>query len=312
MPDRNPARRRHPLLLAAAALAVLTLLGACGSGAETADGGGAEPASVPTAGDQDRQDRGTSRDEQEKRATTGSTGTATQGTKSGGTSDRQLLTYTATLRVRVGDPAARSGKADDIVERAGGYVQKQEQSGENASAPYARTTYRVPSAKYETVLDQLGKLGERTSLTQETDNVTQEVADVDARIDSANASLTRLRALLKEASDVEDLITIESEINRREADLESLQARQRALDKQVEYATITLNLSSTPEATTDEDETGFLAGLRAGWHGFVAFLTGVATVVGALLPFMIVLAPLTVAGYLVWRRLRRRPATPTT
>lgn len=283
-----------------AVLAALALLAGCSGGGSAARDSAVEPAAPQ--GEEGRAGAG------QQKGTTGGTGKA--GATTNPTSDEQLLTYTATLRVRVDDPAAKATAAEKVVTKAGGYVERQNQTGEGSSSAYATTTFRVPSAKYRDVLDRLGKLGERTSLTQQTDNVTQRVADVDARIKSAKASLERLRTLLGKATDVDDLVTIEAEISRREADLESLQATQRTLAEQVEYATITLKLSTRPD-TEDEEQAGFLTGLRAGWHAFVAFLTGVATVAGTLLPFLILVAPAAAVGYLVWRRRRRRPAAET-
>lgn len=214
----------------------------------------------------------------------------------------QLLTYTATLRLRVDDTDKESVAAERLVTKAGGYVQSQQQLGESNGAT-ATTTFQVPSAEYRTVLKQLGKLGTRLSLTQNTDNVTEAVADVDQRVKSAEASLKRLRTLLKTASDIDDVLAIEEKIGSTQAELESLQARQRALAKQVDYATITVTLTG-PRDEQDEQATGFLAGLRAGWHGLLAFLTGVATVFGAVLPFLLIAGPLGLAGWLFWRRHR--------
>ena len=64
------------------------------------------------------------------------------------------------------------------------------------------------------------------------------------------------------------------------------------------------------DATTPKPPvTGFVGGLQHGWHAFLAAVDGLLTVLGALLPFLVVLGiPL-----LVWLRLRRRrraAATP--
>jgi hypothetical protein len=60
--------------------------------------------------------------------------------------------------------------------------------------------------------------------------------------------------------------------------------------------------------------TGFLAGLKAGWHAFLVFGAGLLTVLGAVLPF---LALFVLIGLpLVWLVRRRiaaqaRPAAPS-
>jgi len=60
-----------------------------------------------------------------------------------------------------------------------------------------------------------------------------------------------------------------------------------------------------PEAKVTETkaETGFVAGLKHGWHVFVSSVNVVLTLIGALLPFVIVIG---VPLYLVLRITRRR------
>ncbi|HET7823328.1 MAG TPA: hypothetical protein VFL10_17535, partial [Ornithinibacter sp.] len=55
---------------------------------------------------------------------------------------------------------------------------------------------------------------------------------------------------------------------------------------------------------------GFLAGLKAGWTAFTGSVTVLLTVVGALLPFAVVLA-LVLVPLVLWLR-RRTPRTPVT
>lgn len=224
-------------------------------------------------------------------------------------SDTQLIAYTANLHLRVPDARTGSSRADAIVTAAGGYVERQWAQSDRSSSAYATTTYRVPAPKYRAVLAKLGRLGTRLSLSQQADDVTEDVADVGARVKSAQASLGRLRTLMRDATDVQDVLSIETQISQRESELEALQARQRALDAQTRYATITLALSG-PQAAPPKHDTGLLAGLRAGWHGLLVFLTGLLTVVGAVLPFLLVAGPLGALGYVVVRRRRRRRTAP--
>jgi hypothetical protein len=53
-----------------------------------------------------------------------------------------------------------------------------------------------------------------------------------------------------------------------------------------------------------------MAGLTGGWDALRTFLVGLSTVAGALLPWLILLAVLAIPGWPVFRRLRRRQATP--
>jgi hypothetical protein len=121
-----------------------------------------------------------------------------------------------------------------------------------------------------------------------------------------------MRALLAKATTIAEIVSVESELTRREADLEALLAKQKALAGQTELATLTLVIAEPGEApVTQQDERGFLAGLKGGWNAFTTTFFALTTVLGALLPF---LAALALIGIPLWRfrhRIRRTPiATP--
>jgi hypothetical protein len=105
-----------------------------------------------------------------------------------------------------------------------------------------------------------------------------------------------------------DVVTLEAELGKRQADLEALQAQQRALADQTALATVTVTLTSSQAPVAAEESTGFLAGLKAGWSAFTAALVTGLTVIGAVLPFLVVLVPLALLVRWWVRRGSRRTA----
>ena len=172
------------------------------------------------------------------------------------------------------------------------------------------TTLRVDNAGVEGLLRDLRGLGTVQASSRTADDVTAQVADVGARVTTARASLDRIRVLMSKATTIGQVVQIESELSSRQADLESLEAQQRALADQTAQATVTVTLVSAaaPGASTDEG-TGFVAGLRKGWTAFTAALVGALTVLGAVLPFLLVLVPLgLLVAWFVRRSRRTAPA----
>jgi hypothetical protein len=171
---------------------------------------------------------------------------------------------------------------------------------------------RVPADQYDAVVDKIAALGQLTTRTESSQDVTAELVDVASRIDSMTASVARVRALLGQATNIADVISIESELATREADLESLQQQQASLTGRVAMSTVSLTLTAITDqpATTQPatDDSGFIAGLRGGWTALVAFFGWVGGALGAVLPFLPVLAVLGLAGWWIARRLRRRSA----
>ncbi|HET7901188.1 MAG TPA: DUF4349 domain-containing protein [Candidatus Nanopelagicales bacterium] len=172
------------------------------------------------------------------------------------------------------------------------------------------TTLRVANSEVDALLRDLRALGTVTSSSRTSDDVTAQVADVTSRVESARASLARVRLLMDRASTLGEVVTLEAELGKRQADLESLEAQQRALADQTALATVTVTLTSEAAPVAAEADTGFLAGLKAGWSAFTTALVAGLTVVGAVLPFLIVLVPLGLLAWWLVRRSGRRTPPP--
>ncbi|TQS25169.1 DUF4349 domain-containing protein [Microbispora sp. KK1-11] len=296
---------------AAALAAVAFLLTGCGgSGTSSSDAAGSVAGTVAPAG---------------AAATAGVTdqsaerAPATAGASGGQEKTRldpadRAIVYQAELTVEAKDVTAAADRAKAIVTGAGGYV-AEERSESVSRGVQSMIAFKVPPARYADVLAQLGRdLGKRTSVRQNAQDVTEEVADVASRVKSAEAALGQFRTLLSKANKIGEILEIEREISSREADLESLQARQKALEAQTGMATVTLTLVPPPEPSArpekKEDATGFLAGLRAGWDTLTSSTVMALTVLGALLPWIVVAAVVWLAVRVVMRRMRRRTAPP--
>ena len=134
--------------------------------------------------------------------------------------------------------------------------------------------------------------------------------DTDVRVGVQRASIERVRALLAQAEDLQQVVALESQLASREADLGSLQQTQAYLRDQTSRSTITVSLERTHrERPAERTESGFLAGLHAGWSALGGAGAVVATLAGVLLPWAVLLAVLAPAWPRpVARRMRRRAA----
>ncbi|MBA2497895.1 MAG: DUF4349 domain-containing protein [Acidimicrobiia bacterium] len=218
---------------------------------------------------------------------------------------------TAELEVEVDDVEDAARRAADAAVGAGGFLAEQDAI---ASQRSATLVLRVPTEGYDEVLDAAAALGEVLAQRVDTADVTDQVIDLEARIASGQASVARVRDLLAESGDVIQLATVEGELARREAELESLLGQQRVLADQVALATIRLSLTEPPVpaaevAAEPEDRPGFGGGLERGVDVFLTGASVASAVAGFLVPFVpfVVLAAIAVV---VLRRRPRRPAPP--
>lgn len=215
--------------------------------------------------------------------------------------DRALV-RTATIELATADVGETVDRARDIATTEGGYSGREEVREDTA-----KLTLRIPVDRFDQALGQLSALGKVISRNQSTEDVTEQVVDLDSRVATQRASVDRVRALLAKASTVEEIVRIEQEVTTRESDLESLEHRRQALAGQVAMSTVTIGVSRTdPAPASQQDESvGFLAGLSGGWGAFLDAGAVALQVLGAVLPFLLVLG---VPAVLVTRWVRRRTA----
>ncbi|WP_422771789.1 DUF4349 domain-containing protein [Plantactinospora sp. WMMC1484] len=220
---------------------------------------------------------------------------------------QRAIVYTGSVTVRVDDVEAAAASAVGIATGAGGFL-----GGDNRSSDESRSEatlqLRVPADRFGTVVEEIARLGEQLRRDVKTDDVTEETLDLDARIATQQARVESGRRLLAQAKSLSDLVMLESELAKREADLASLEAKKRRLADLTALSTITAVLLGPNARAPEDDEpaTGFLAGLEGGWTAFVASLRILLTVLGALLPFVVAIGLPVLGGLWLARRLRDR------
>ena len=300
---------RRPALAWVAVVGAVALLGLAGctggGGNDSAAGGGGAQSAV---GSEDRAAGGAA----VPAAPSAAGGDARQGNTGSGVEKIDIaepaLIRTAEMTVRVDDVAARARLAQDYARAAGGSVAGDNRSGSGDRAR-ADLVLKILPGRLDGVLDQLGALGEEQQRSSATENVTEQVADVDSRVATMQASIARVRAILSRATRIGDVVAVEGELSRRVTELESLQARQRALAGQVGLATVTLHLLAREvPAAAPVDRSGFLGGLQDGWSAFTRTVGWLLAGLGAVLPFLLIIAPAALVAR--WYVTRRRPAPP--
>ncbi|MBQ0991770.1 DUF4349 domain-containing protein [Micromonospora sp. PSH03] len=294
--DGQVGRRRSALLAATTLAAALALTG-CGAGDSGAQDSAGTAAEAPAANG----------GEAGRDAAAG----APEGAGAGAPDlrvDQRAIIYTGRMRVQVDDVDSAAREATAVASQAGGFVGGDQRRSADADA-VAELELRVPAAKFTGVVEEIAKLGRQQSRQIDTQDVTEETVDLEARITSQRARVESARRLLSRATSITDLVSLENELGRREADLASLEAKKRRLADLTALSTITVSLAGPAAKDTEEEaETGFLVGLKGGWKAFVVSMTVLLTVLGALLPWLVALGVPLVALLVVLRRRRKSPA----
>jgi hypothetical protein len=151
------------------------------------------------------------------------------------------IVYTASIAVEVNDVAEATREASRIMQRFGGLLFGQETTG--GAEPRTMLIFRVLPADFSEALDALGSIGTVRNQQVSADDVTERVVDLESRINTAAASVERLRTLLENATNINDIADLENQLLQRETNLETLRGQLRTVQDQVDLATITLTIT---------------------------------------------------------------------
>lgn len=235
----------------------------------------------------------------------------------GSVADQPDLVLRAAQEVVVADVAATSRRVIAEVTAVGGFVSSEHTSASTCfdgviddpcgQGGHSTITYRAPATAVGQLMDFAAEQGKEDWRTRSAEDVGAQIADVDARVASARASLDRLNALMARAETLTDIIALEGQLAARQAELESLLARQASLADQVALATVTLTLTADAQPAAADD--GFLGGLQSGLQALGSAALAALTLIGWLLPFALILALVALPARWLWRRRKGSAAT---
>lgn len=179
-----------------------------------------------------------------------------QGGGGGGLSQSDLRTpaviRTARLQIVAKDFTRVRADVESLVAGAAGFIDHMTVTGDTSSARTLRGTLRVPADRMAAVLTQLRAMGQVVEDTQGSQDVTDQIVDVDARITSARATEVRLVQLIRERTGkLSDVLEVERELTRVRLDIERLMAEKTNLDRRVSYTTIDVTITEERKASLD-------------------------------------------------------------
>lgn len=220
---------------------------------------------------------------------------------------------TARLQIVANDFSAARAAVDSIVTNAAGFIDHVTVTGDASRARVLRGTLRVPSDRLADALARLRALGQVTEDTQSTQDVTDHIVDLDARLASARATERRLTELLRTRTGrLSDVLEVERELTRVRLDIERLDAEQANVTRRVSYATIEIALSEARKENID-GALSLATRLRvAALDGLESALGSVTAVVLFALragPALALWGTLLAATWLVVRRSWSKPRT---
>jgi hypothetical protein len=222
-----------------------------------------------------------------------------------------MIVRMASLSVVVKDFDAGRTSLDSILARHHGYAASLNVATPQAGPRTLQVSLRIPAPQLGAALNELRSLGRVEDEAQNGEEVSQQRADLVARLKNSRETEQRLQDVLgARAGKVKDVLEVEQEIARVRGEIEQLEAKQKGLEHRVDFATIDLKLAEEYKAQLTTPAPSVVIQLRN------AAISGFRTAFGSLLALVLFLAEsapslvlwLMFAGipaWSLWRRYRR-------
>ena len=202
---------------------------------------------------------------------------------------------------------------EQVVDRArllanstGGFVVESSasQSGDEGRLVRGSLVIRVPERSYARVMEQLSGLGQVEGREEAGQDVSQEFVDLEARVRHLEAVEAQLLGLLDETNTVAEALTVQSQLNQVQLDLEQARGRLQYLDDQVAFATISLDVRERQvvEAADDGGPWSIVDAWGTAARGFVTVVGWILIAAATIAPLVILLVLAFLGARFAYRR----------
>ena len=211
------------------------------------------------------------------------------------------------LEVEKGKFGEKFDEIANIAKVVGGFVSNTESSAYGDQLAMGTITIRIPIESFDSVIEQIKKLGNVKNLNTNVQEVTQEYVDLESRLQHFQAQEEVLLKMMKESETVEDSISVHRELSRVQEQIEIIKGRLRWLDEQISLSTITVfvtepSVKPQPEPITWE----FLDALREGARLFIRVINGTVIFIMAIFPIAVIVALVFLIVKYIRKRLKTR------
>jgi hypothetical protein len=224
-----------------------------------------------------------------------------------------MIARTVSLALIAKDFDSSRASLDAILARHNGYSANLTANTPQGAARSLQTSLRIPAPDLSAALAELKSLGRVELENQNGEEVTQQHADLVARLKNSRETEQRLQAILTQRTGkIGDVLEVEQEIARVRGEIEQMEAERENLEHRVDFATIDLKLSEEYKAKLDSPAPAISTLIHnAAVNGYRNVADTLLSIVlffaeyGPVLAFWLLL--FSVPAWLVWRR--RRQAT---
>jgi hypothetical protein len=167
---------------------------------------------------------------------------------------QKKIIHTADIRFKVEDLKKAESAIKARVKAMGGYISNENQNRESGNLENSWTV-RIPADKFDAFLGDVEKESIYVdSKNVSAEDVTAEYVDNELRIKSKQKVFERYLELLKQAKNVQEIMAVEEQIRVIREEIEAKEGRQKYLNDQVDFSTITVTFYQETEASSAPEQ----------------------------------------------------------
>jgi len=221
-----------------------------------------------------------------------------------------LIMRSARMNIIAKDFEGARSKLESIVLQSQGYLDQLTVKGEAGSGRVLSATLRLPSDRVDAGLNELRKLGKVREESQNSSDVTSQYVDLGARLTNARNTESRFQTILKERTGkLSDVVDVEREISRIREEIERMEAQQKEMKNQVQFASVQIEMTEEYHAqllpSVPSSATSLWNASVDGYHTAEESLLGLALLILRFGPTLILWSALLLPTGLVLRRIQR-------
>lgn len=116
-------------------------------------------------------------------------------------------------------------------------------------------TIKVPADKFDSTFQSIIAMGTIVSQSTNSNDITKQYMDMESRLSNLKIQEKTYQDLLSKAQNVDEILRVETELNRIRTDIDIMLGDLKRWDEQVEYSTIYINLTEKKEAELEKVDT---------------------------------------------------------
>ena len=226
--------------------------------------------------------------------------------------DISKIIYSGNISLYTDDYKGTFEKVGEYAASIGGFVQSSGSSfidkTKNTTVNSGYITMRVPAEKFQEAMKEIQKYGTTVNASTNSENISQQYQDIKGQLDNLKIQEQRLQEYLTRAENIQDLLAIETELNRVKTEIDYRTTILNNWDKEISYSTIYISITEKMLATSTV-KSPFSDIFQQIKEGFIASINLLLNITAWVIVFIVKLIPFAAiagAGYFFYRRFLRK------